>query len=130
MLHKFAFAHGRVSYANRYLRSQSYLEAMEKGGIARSEFATDPCRTIFGRVAALFFPKLTDNCNVNVTRLARRVVALTETRLPVCFDPDSLEPLGHFDYDAAIKGPISTAHQHYDQLRGRETSHTGLKNGL
>ena len=31
MLHKFAFAAGRVSYANRYLRSRAYEEAMAKG---------------------------------------------------------------------------------------------------
>src|SRR5512145_3328014 len=40
MLHRFAFAAGRVSYANRYLRSQAYEEAMAKGAISRGEFAT------------------------------------------------------------------------------------------
>jgi carotenoid cleavage dioxygenase-like enzyme len=118
MLHQFAFAGGRVSYASRYLRSEAYLEAIEKGTISRSEFATDPCRTLFQRVAAFFFPKITDNCNVNVARLADRVVALTETRLPVRFDPETLQSLGHFDYDASLKGPVSTAHPHHDQIRG------------
>src|SRR4029450_2591079 len=33
MLHKFAFAAGRVSYANRYLRSRAYEEATAKGKI-------------------------------------------------------------------------------------------------
>ena len=47
MLHKFAFSAGSVSYANRYLRSRAYLDAMKKGEIAWGEFATDPCRTLF-----------------------------------------------------------------------------------
>ena len=31
MLHKFAFAAGRVSYANRYLRSQAYRRRWPRG---------------------------------------------------------------------------------------------------
>jgi carotenoid cleavage dioxygenase-like enzyme len=122
MLHKFAFSAGRVSYANRYLRSQAYLEATEKKKISRGEFATDPCRTLFQRVAAFFSSKVTDNCNVNIARLADQVVALTETRLPIRFDPDTLATLGGFDYDARIKGPVSIAHPHLDRARGRHYS--------
>ena len=87
MLHKFAFTGGRVGYANRYLRSRSYLEAMATGRISRGEFATDPCRTLFQRVVAWFSPKFTDNCNVSVNKLADEIVAYTETRMPIRFDP-------------------------------------------
>jgi carotenoid cleavage dioxygenase-like enzyme len=75
MLHTFAFTSGRVAYANRYLRSQSDREAMATGSISRGEFATDPCRTLFRRVAAWFSPKVTDNCNVSVNTWAGEVVA-------------------------------------------------------
>jgi carotenoid cleavage dioxygenase-like enzyme len=119
MLHKFAFTAGRVSYANRYLRSQSYLEAMATGRISRGEFATDPCRTLFQRVAAWFSPKLTDNCNVSVNKLVDEVVAYTETRMPIRFDLDTLNTLGGYAYDERIKGPVSTAHPHFDYVRGR-----------
>src|SRR5919201_591746 len=54
MLHAFGFADGRVSYANRYLRSGAYRAATEDGRIAYSEFATDPCRSVFARVQAMF----------------------------------------------------------------------------
>src|SRR4029434_3888668 len=53
MLQRCALAAGRVSYANRYLRSRAYEEAMATGKISRGEYATDPCRTLFQRVAAL-----------------------------------------------------------------------------
>ena len=119
MLHKFAFAAGRVAYANRYLRSQAYIEAMATGRISRGEFATDPCRTLFQRVAAWFSPKLTDNCNVSVNKLASEVVAYSETRMPIRFDPTTLDSLGLYRYDERIKGLVSTAHPHLDHARGR-----------
>ena len=119
MLHKFAFTAGRVAYANRYLRSQAYLEATATGRISRGEFATDPCRTLFQRVAAWFAPQFTDNGNVSVNKLASAVVAYTETRMPVRFDLDTLHTLGGYSYDARIQGPVSTAHPHLDHARGR-----------
>jgi beta,beta-carotene 9',10'-dioxygenase len=123
MLHAFAFVHGRVSYRNRYLRSQAYEEAMAAGRIRRAEFATDPCRTLFERVASWFSPKLTDNGCVNVVELAGAVVALTETRLPVRFDPDTLATLGMREYARDIRGPVSTAHPHLDFVRRRHYSY-------
>lgn len=117
MLHKFAFAGGRVSYANRFLRGRSYSEAMEQGKISRSEFATDPCRTLFQRVAAFFFPKSTDNCNVSINKLGNEVVALTETPLPIRFDPETLETLGVYAYKNGLGGQISIAHPHFDFQR-------------
>src|SRR5687767_5745202 len=47
MLHAFSFGRGRVSYANRFLRSSAYKAAVDEGVIRFNEFATDPCRAIF-----------------------------------------------------------------------------------
>jgi carotenoid cleavage dioxygenase-like enzyme len=119
MLHKFAFAAGRVSYENRYLLSRAYKEAMAKGRISRGEFATDPCRSLFQRVASWFSLKVTDNGSVNIAQWDDAVVALTESRLAVRFDPDTLATLGVFEYDRQLKGPLSTAHPHFDAARRR-----------
>jgi len=115
MLHRFSFAAGSVSYANRFLRSKAYEAAEREGKISYSEFATDPCRSIFRRAATLFRPKITDNCNVNLTRLGDEYVAMTETPLPVAFDPETLETLG-----VAFRPPgiHATAHPHHDPERG------------
>ena len=118
MLHRFAIADDRVTYANRFLESKAFCAAESIGKICYSEFATDPCRTLFGRVAAIFDPKLTDNCNVNVSNYVRATVAFTETTIPLRFSPTTLETLGVFDYGEALKGQISTAHPHYDAKRG------------
>lgn len=115
MLHKFGFADGAVSYANRFLHSQAYLRSQATGRLSYSEFATDPCRSIFGRAMALFQPQATDNANVNVTRLGDRFVAMTETPLPVAFDPETLDTLG-----VAYRSPghVTTAHPHGDRESG------------
>src|SRR4051812_28383926 len=90
MLHRFTIASGSVSYANRFLRSKAF-EAARSGRVEFSEFATDPCRSAFQRVASLFDPGLTDNGNVNVARIMGKWVALTETPLAVCFPPETLD---------------------------------------
>jgi beta,beta-carotene 9',10'-dioxygenase len=87
MLHRFAFVGGGVSYANRLLKSKAFCAAEATGKIAFGEFATDPCWTLFGRVAAFFNPKLTDNCCVNVADYAGAATAFTETSIPVRFSP-------------------------------------------
>jgi beta,beta-carotene 9',10'-dioxygenase len=118
MLHRFAFADGGVTYANRFLESNAFRAAEATGKISYAEFATDPCRTLFGRVAAIFDPKLTDNCCVNISDYAREAVAFTETTMSVRFSPDTLETLGVFGYQRTLKGQVSTAHPHYDAKRG------------
>lgn len=118
MLHKFSFRGQHVNYANRFLRSRSFEEAIASGTISRSEFGTDPCRSIFGRIRSIFFPRFTDNACVNVTMLAGRHVALTETPLPIVFDPESLRTFGPLTDNEEPRGQISTAHPHFDFWRG------------
>ena len=114
MLHAFAFQGGHVSYANRFLQSQSCLEAGENGKISRGEFGTDPCRSLFGRVMAIFFPRTTDNAAVSINMLADRYVALTEAPPPIMFDPATLHTIGPLHYDSQLQGQLSTAHPHFD----------------
>lgn len=111
MLHRFAFADGEVSYRNRFLESRAYLAAKEDGEISYSEFATDPCRSIFKRVQSIFSPQISDNANVNLTRLGDQVVAMTETPLPVIFDPETLAAAG---VASPAPGQHTTAHPHLD----------------
>jgi beta,beta-carotene 9',10'-dioxygenase len=111
MLHKFSFGDGAVSYANRFLHSQAFEAAQDKGEISYSEFATDPCRSIFKRMTTMFRPQITDNANVNVVRLADEFIALTETPLPVAFDGRTLEAAG---VPWKVPGEHGTAHPHWD----------------
>lgn len=122
MLHGFNIHDGRVAYGHRFLRSQTFQSARTTGKIPTGEFATDPCYSLFGKMMSWFQSELTDNCNVNVAMIAGEHLALTETRLPVRFDPETLETLGVHDLSEqsgdSPKGPVSSAHPHFDPERG------------
>jgi len=116
MLHGFGVDAGRVSYANRWLRTKQ-LESIERDGkLAYTEFATDPCRSLFKRMALMFNPRaaLTDNGVVNVVKLGEEHLALTETPMPVRFDPDTLSTFGTTEWAKDIPGLLTTAHPHGD----------------
>ena len=123
MLHAFGISEGTVSYRNRFLESNSRTEALEEGEIARSEFATDPCRSLFGRVMSTFAADLTDNACINVARLDEQYVALTETPMPIAFDPDTLETVGVVDYEDDVDGAITTAHPLVEPDSGRTVTY-------
>jgi beta,beta-carotene 9',10'-dioxygenase len=112
MLHRFSFADGAVSYANRFLDTKAWRAANDTGKIQYSEFATDPCRSLFQRVSAMFSPKISDNANVNLVKLGERFIAMTETPIPVQFDDDTLAAAG-VAYEAP--GMLTTAHPHMDR---------------
>ncbi len=118
MLHRFTVADGKVSYGNRFLHSRSYRAAQEQGRLVYGEFATDPCRSLFKRVQTLFAPgkTLPDNANINVTKLGERFVAMTETPMPVQFDPHTLQTAGVQPYE--VPGQLTTAHPHMDRAGG------------
>jgi len=124
MLHAFSFGSGKVSYRNRFIRSDAYMK--ENGHFMG--FAEDPCVSVFKRLFAYFLPGLTptliQNANVNVMRIAKETVALTETPLPVRFDPKTLETLGVLDYqdNLAKKDCFESAHPHYDRVRKETVS--------
>jgi beta,beta-carotene 9',10'-dioxygenase len=115
MLHRFSIAGGEVSYASRFLEAHAYRAAKETGEITYSEFATDPCRSLFSRITSVFSPKLSDNANVNLMKLGERFVAMTETPIPVQFDAETLEYAG-VAYDPP--GILTTAHPHLDRASG------------
>jgi beta,beta-carotene 9',10'-dioxygenase len=115
MLHRYTFADGEVEYGSRFLRGRAFRAAEETGELRYPEFATDPCRSLFARVSSLFrAPQLSDNGAVNVSRIGDEFVALTETPLPVVFDPQTLESAG-VAYEPP--GLLTSAHPHNDPAR-------------
>jgi beta,beta-carotene 9',10'-dioxygenase len=123
MLHRFSFADGRASYACRFLDTPAFRAARE-GRIGYAEFATDPCRGLFKRVQTAFAPGTAfgHNANVNVSRLGDVHVALTETPMPVAFDPGTLETLGV--EPPLAPGHHSSAHPHLDAGSGEAINYT------
>ena len=125
MLHGFAFSGGRVSYANRFLRSSAYTAWQRDGVMEYSEFGTDPepdpCRVMFSRVSTLPVLGAIPNANVSIEQLAKRFQAHTEIPVPVRFDPDSLRTLGV--KGEVPNGRLGTAHPHHDPRTGERFSY-------
>lgn len=117
MLHKFSFQNGQVSYANRFLECDAYTQAKSQGRIVYSEFATDPCQTIFGRLKTLFSPRVTDSAKVSIARIADQYMALAETPIQVSFDPETLKSVGVNSYEKNLAGQMTTVHPHFDYQR-------------
>jgi beta,beta-carotene 9',10'-dioxygenase len=114
MLHKFTVLNGQVSYANKFLNTQSYRAARETGKISYSEFATDPCRSLFSRVNSVFSPRITDSAKVSIAKIADHFMALAETPIQVEFDPETLETVGVFNYEDRLVGQMTTVHPQFD----------------
>lgn len=117
MLHRFTILDGRVSYANRFLETESYRIARDEGRIAYPEFATDPCRSLFARAMAVFDPQATDSAKVNIARVAEHYLALAETPIQVEFDPETLRTVGVTGWDTSNFGRMTTVHPHLDEQR-------------
>jgi beta,beta-carotene 9',10'-dioxygenase len=118
-----ALAAAEVSYANKYLQHRAYDEARETGRISYSEFATDPCRSIFGRVQSVFSPQITDSAKVSIAKIADRFLALAETPIQVEFDPETLQVGGRLQLRAGNHvGQMTTVHPQFDFARDRSTT--------
>jgi carotenoid cleavage dioxygenase-like enzyme len=115
ILHKFSFKGGKVSYTNKFIKSNAFFKAKEKGKISFREFATDPCLPIFSRVSSVFSFDTADNTNVNITKIDNKFIAMTETPIPIEYDPKTLDTIGVLRYDDKLLGNLTTAHPHYDQ---------------
>ncbi len=117
MLHRFTIEAGTVSYASRFLEGRARSEAERTGHIAYSEFATDPCRSLFARTAAVFHREVTDSAKVNIARVADQYLALAETPIQVSFDPVTLRSTGVTGWDESTFGRMTTVHPHLDEAR-------------
>ena len=114
MLHKFTIKNGQVSYANKFLQCDAYDEAMKTGRIQYSEYATDPSRSITGKVFAVFDQRITDSAKVNIEKIGAKYLALGETSEQVEFDPNTLDTLGRYHYEEKYKQHITTVHPQFD----------------
>jgi carotenoid cleavage dioxygenase-like enzyme len=117
MLHKFNIRGGKVSYKSRYIDCEAYRTTKETGKISYSDFATDPCRSLFGKVQTVFEskPKITDSAKVNIGKVGDKTMALGEPLMQIQIDPETLESLGVFHFDKNPASRMTTAHPHTDR---------------
>ncbi len=120
MVHSFTLKDGRASYSNKFLQTSYYKNATKSGYISTGiGFDSDPCESIFSRVATLFANAVfgrtpNDNANVNIIKLADDFIAMTETVFAVKFDGAHLDTKGQFAFNKNVYGQTTTAHPHID----------------
>jgi carotenoid cleavage dioxygenase len=112
MIHAFTFGERRVSYRNRWVRTEQWQQERSAG---RALFATsgNP-RDADPSVAGL---ATNGAANTNLVWHAARLLALEEGHAPVAIDPDSLATLGSWDFAGQLPGNL-TAHPKLDPLSG------------
>lgn len=121
MLHGFHFNDGKVCYSNQFLKTDAYRKVFQKGSLNYVGFATDPCSSVFKKLATRFFPEKCrlPNANINVAKYAGQYVALTEVPLPVVFDKNTLSTLGGFNFQDSLPKTDcwESAHPHHSETR-------------
>ena len=116
-LHSFNIQNGQVGYHCRYIECESYKHVKETGELKFSEFATDPCRSLFKKIQSYVFPTLpnmTDNPKINVAKIGEKFMALGETPMQVEFDIQTLKAVGVQEVVPGAFAYKTTAHPHFD----------------
>jgi carotenoid cleavage dioxygenase len=108
MVHAVHVRDGRVSYRNRWVRTDRY-EAQRKAGrrLVPISFSEPPPSEAIDP----------NKANTNVIWHAGRLLALDETALPMEMDPETLDTLGVWPIDSDYRGPM-TAHPKFDPETG------------
>ncbi|MFM7216690.1 MAG: carotenoid oxygenase family protein [Bacteroidota bacterium] len=117
-LHGFSIRNGKVDYLCRFLESASYHAAREGKKLTYSEFATDPCKSIFKKVQSYVVPSppnMTDNPKVSLAKIGDKYFALGETPMMIEFDPATLATLSSQELIPGGFAYKTTAHPHFDQ---------------
>jgi len=122
LLHRFSFQSGRVTYQNRYVRSQSFLRDTEAGRVVTRYFGTDarpdPCRSIMRNLSSKFIlsEQMTDNCQISVYPYGDGTLyALTETPYIHRVDPSNLDTKERVDLFKEAGLLNHTSHPHVRQ---------------
>ena len=117
MLHRFHIANSSVSYRSRFIDCEAYRSAQQEGRITYSDFATDPCRTLFQQLQTIFNPdpKITDSAKVNVGQIGEKTFAWGEPLMQIQVDPETLESVGVYNYGKYGGNRMTTAHPIVDK---------------
>lgn len=112
----FRFEDGRVRHTAAFVRTQSFLFE-EKQGRYCMNGASLPADVAVEDAPGRVQP------NTNVLLHAGRLFAMVENAPPFELDPDSLAPLGPWDYDGRLLSYSTTAHPKVDGRTGQMLVH-------
>lgn len=125
MLHAFTFHEGKVTYTNKFLKTDAYKTVFMQGSLNYLGFDSLPPHPMWDRIKAFINPPACppiQNANVNLTKIANRCVALTEIPLPLHFDLKTLDTLEalQFQDDLPQENSFESAHPQHDKHTGEQ----------
>lgn len=111
MVHAFRFANGRVSYRNRWVRTEKFKLEREAGkslfGILGNPMTADPAS----------HGKEYNTANTHIVSHGGKLLALMEGAVPVELEHGTLSTVGRETYGGVVEGPF-TAHPKIDMRTG------------
>lgn len=117
-VHRFAISNGEVTYQNRFVQTDAYKKNQAAQRIVVTEFGTksvtDPCKTIFQRVAAIFNPSdnQSDNSMISVYPFGDEYYTFAEAPVIHRIDPKTLETKGKVTVSEYVGIVNHTSHPH------------------
>lgn len=125
MIHNFTFQNGKLSYSNKFLRTDPYHTVMDKRNFNFLGFASLPKNPLLKQILTMINPgpcPPLQNANVNVFKIAYHYSALTETPLPVEFDLKTAETIGAVEFQDNLpkSGVFDSAHPVWDKRTGEK----------
>jgi carotenoid cleavage dioxygenase len=122
MVHAIELGDSKVSYRNRWVRTDLYRAQREAGRrLASTEFAGAPAPGGEGLARNV--------ANTNIVWHAGRLLALDEGNVPVSMDPATLETEGKLTFGGAYSGPFS-AHPKIDPKTGELVTFGYMAGGI
>lgn len=114
MLRGFRFDDGGVRYTNRFVRSEDFRVARERGRIRRSLPGTPADDGALVRAYRALTGAFQDNPSIGVARLDGALYAVTESPIGIEIDPETLEAVGRRDLTAGLDADVTLGHTHVE----------------
>lgn len=113
MMNVFSFRDQRVSWTNRFVRTERYKDMLAAGRAVYLGVTSATEKDLSSPEGYLDWRRRTQTANTNIINFAGRLMIPWEVGLPYQLDPETLETLGTLDFDGEVQLNM-TAHPKID----------------
>jgi len=99
----FRISNGKVYYTNRYVRTREFVKEEKRGRMLYRSFGTNVPGGILSNLGRMRFKNAS---NTNIVYHGGKLLSLWEGGLPHVLEPNSLETVGRYDYEGALRNPF------------------------
>jgi carotenoid cleavage dioxygenase-like enzyme len=108
---------GTVRYASRFVRSDDFRWARQRGRVRTATVGTPADRPLSTRIRQALGGEFPDNPAIGVARVGGDVLAVTESPVGLRIDPETLATTGRVDLTAGLDCDVTLGHVHHDADR-------------